>query len=272
MAPVQLRVMILVKAAPVLTSRLEESMCVAAIDLDEPRWIRLHPIPFRDLDTESRFKKYQELRVSAIRPRSDRRPESWVPLEGSITLGPETGPDSDWTMRRNRLERLPRPTMCDLHRLNLAGSGLGIPSLAIVRTRDRPLLDISKRNDDQIDKWTKRAEAIANRPSLFDDTTSSKPVFEVVPWRFRYRYHCLDPDCGGHAQTIIDWEIVTLWRRVRHRSNWRELMRAKFEDQLWADGRATELYVGNQEQHPQSFLVLGIFWPPSTPLQGSLLP
>lgn len=272
MDPVELRVMILVKAAPVLTSRLEESMCVAALDLETPRWIRLHPVPFRDLETDSKFKKYQELSVRVIRPRGDRRPESWMPIEGSLSLGQEIGPDRGWATRRNRLAALPRPTMCELHRTNKAGSGPKTASLAIVQTRDRPTLEITRRDEQQLEKWRKRAEAIANTPSLFDGDTATKPAFEVVPWRFRYRYHCLEPDCGGHAQTIIDWEAVALWRHVRQKNDWRELMRSKFEDQLWADGRATELFVGNQEQHPQSFLVLGVFWPPATPLQGSLLP
>jgi len=44
-------------------------------------------------------------------------------------------------------------------------------------------------------------------------------------------------------------------------------MRAKFEGERW-NGRDTVLFVGNQEQHPASFLVLGIFWPPDVPAQG----
>ena len=73
--------MILVKAAPVLTSQLQESMCVAAMTLDDsPRWVRLHPVPFRDLGDDSKFRKYQEVTAQVIRPRSDRRPESWTPI------------------------------------------------------------------------------------------------------------------------------------------------------------------------------------------------
>jgi len=73
-----IRALVLVKAAPVLTSQLEETMCVAGIrlDTDRPEWIRIHPVPFRDLDDESRFAKYQVITVDAIRPRTDRRPES----------------------------------------------------------------------------------------------------------------------------------------------------------------------------------------------------
>ena len=75
----------------------------------------------------------------------------------------------------------------------------------------------------------------------------------------------------GHAQTIVDWEAFALWRHVRTESNWRELMRRKFEEELWAADRDTVLFVGNMEQRPWNFLVLGVFWPPRDPLQQSLL-
>lgn len=79
----------LVKAAPVLTSALDETMCVAGarVDTDRSEWIRLHPVPFRDLADDSRFAKYQELEVDVARPKSDRRPESWSPRDNTIRLG-----------------------------------------------------------------------------------------------------------------------------------------------------------------------------------------
>ena len=272
MEPKSIRAMILVKAAPVLTSRLEDSMCVAAISLDEdPRWIRLHPVPFRDLADESKFRKYQEVTVDAIRPRSDRRPESWVPLEGSIRPGAEIGTDHGWSTRRERLEALSRPTMCSLVASNRSGSGPSTPSLAIVRVRGTPEFEVSKRDEEQLAKWRKRAADFAATPSLFHDPSSDRPEYEVVPWRFSYKYHCMEPGCKSHTQTIIDWEAVALWYHVRDQQDWREQMRKKFVDVLWSPDRNTELFVGNQERHPQSFLVLGVFWPPRQDLQQSLI-
>lgn len=266
------RVMILVKAAPVLTSRLEESMCVAAVSLDGAQeWVRLHPVPFRDLADDTRFRKYQEVTVDVVRPRSDRRPESWVPLEGTLQPGDSIGTEHGWSTRRERLAHLERPTMCDLVDVNRSGSGPSTPSLAVIQTLEPPELEITTRGAEQLAKWKQRADAIAAQPSLFDDPDTKKPDFEVVPWRFRYRYRCLAPACKGHSQTIIDWEAVALWRNVRHLPNWQDLMRRKFVDELWAADRQAELFVGNQEQHPHSFLVLGVFWPPSASIQQSLI-
>ena len=267
-----LSLMVVVKAAPVLTANLQEGMCVAAMDLGpEPRWIRLFPVPFRDLADDSKFRKYQEITVQAIRPSDDQRPESWVPIEGTINTCRVLGTEFGWSARRERIASLGEWNMCDLRELNRQGSGPNTPSLAVVRTAEPPELLITRRDPEQIDRWRDRAQAIANQPSLFDDPNRVRRPYEVVPWRFRYGYRCMVPNCRGHKQTIVDWELVALWRKVRHRENWRDLMRQKFCNDLWAPGRDTVLFVGNMGQRPHNFLILGVFWPPHSAAQPSLL-
>ena len=268
----ELSLMIAVKAAPVPTAQLQESMCVAGIDLGpEPRWIRLFPIPFRDLADDSKFRKYEEVTLQATRPDSDRRPESWVPIEGSITPGRFLGTEHGWSARREHVARVREWDMCDLIARNRSGSGPETPSLAVVRPAHPPEVLITPRDQDQLDRWQSLATAIANQPSLFDDPNQAKHPYEHAPWRFSYKYRCQGPDCNGHTQTIVDWEVEALWRKVRQREDWRDLMHRKFRDELWAPDRDTVLFVGNMEQRPQNFLVLGIFWPPQSALQPSLL-
>jgi hypothetical protein len=271
MDPETMRVVVLVKAAPVLTQHLDETMCVAGvrIDTDAPEWIRLHPVPFRDLEDDSKFAKYQVVTVDVDRPRGDRRPESWSPRRASIVPGESFGTSAGWAQRRELIRQLPERDMCELIRLNQAGSGSGIPSLAVVQPVDPPTVRISERDAEQLAKWRKRAAGAASRMSLFEDQAAPKPPFEVVPWRFQYRYRCAAPACKGHEQTIVDWEVLAFWRRVRHLADWRERVASRFERDLW-DGRDSVLFVGNQEQHPVSFLVLGVFWPPAGPSQGVL--
>lgn len=267
----RLELIVLVKAAPVLTSRLEETMCVAGIQTNAPRreWIRLHPVPFRDLNDDAKFTKYQRVSVDAIRPKGDRRPESWTPLEGSITLGEVLSSSDGWAARRPFIEALPEANMCDLIAANKSGSGPNTPSLAVVRPADPPTLSITRRDAAQIKKWEHRAAAVQARMSLFDSPGDEKAPFEVVPWRFRYKYRCGARTCSGHEQTIVDWEVLALWRNVRGEPDWEEKMRKKFEETLWF-GRDSVLFVGNQNEYPVSFLVLGVFWPPAGPAQGVL--
>jgi hypothetical protein len=272
MPPTRATVVVLVKAAPVLTSNLDETMCVAGarIDGNQPEWIRLHPVPFRDLATDARFTKYQEIEVDLIRPKADRRPESWTPISGSIDLGSKLGTEGAWADRRTLVSQLREADMCDLVEANRSGSGPKTLSLAVVRPIEPPQLVIAERDDEQLTKWRRRAEDAKGRISLFDDPAVTKPDFEVVPWRFSYRYRCGHTNCSTHTQTIVDWEVVALWRHVRRRPNWQDLMRQKLEEQMWK-GKEAALFVGNQEQHPASFLVLGVFWPPAASYQPRLM-
>lgn len=173
------------------------------------------PGSFRDLATDARFAKYQEMEVQLVRPKTDRRPESWTPVPGSIRLGRRLSPEGAWADRRDLVSKLYQADMCDLVAANRSGSGPGTKSLAVVRPADPPELVITERDADQLAEWRRRAEGAKNRMSLFDDPDTSKPDFEVVPWRFSYRYRCARKDCNSHTQTIVDREVVALWRHVR---------------------------------------------------------
>ena len=264
--------MVVVKAAPILTSQPEEAVCVAAVTLEpNPRWIRLFPVPFRDLQSDSRFRKYQEVRLQVRLSNIDRRPESYVPILDTIEPGKLIDTRDDWAERRRRLDGLDRPTMCDLNTLNSDGSTPDVPSLAIIETDGVPQLEITERSQDRVRRDEEKANAIAAQYGLFDNPNLKEIPLEIIPWRFRYVYNCVDYNCRGHRQTIVDWEAAMLWRKLKGQSDWQELMQKTFIDRLWAPNKKSELFVGNQQQHPQSFLVLGVFYPPISPLQLSLI-
>ncbi|MCK6212303.1 hypothetical protein KZX45_17305 [Georgenia sp. EYE_87] len=56
----RIKVMIVVKAAPQPSRTYGDTVCVAGIAIvpGPPRWVRLYPVPFRYLDGEKRFRKY----------------------------------------------------------------------------------------------------------------------------------------------------------------------------------------------------------------------
>jgi hypothetical protein len=268
----RIRLLVLVKANPIMTADLDETMCVAGLrlDTDAPEWVRIHPVPFRDLQDNERFAKYQEIEVDVIRSRTDRRPETWVPIEHSITVGASYGTQDGWAARRHLVDQLPEVSMCELVAENQAGHGPNSRSLGVVRPVEPPRLVITERDQEQVDTWRTRAKAASGRTSLFADSTTPKPDLEIVPWRFRYHYKCADEGCSGHKQTVVDWEAAMLWLHVRDRADWREAMEQKFSHDLW-DGKDAVLFVGNQEQHPTSFLVLGVFYPPGGAQQLAML-
>jgi hypothetical protein len=60
------RILITVKAYPNPSKTYGETVCCAGIDIDSLKWIRLYPIPFRDLDSEQQFKKYSIIEKRVI--------------------------------------------------------------------------------------------------------------------------------------------------------------------------------------------------------------
>jgi hypothetical protein len=263
----------LVKAYPALSKKYGEVSCIAGVRMSgtgSPEWIRLYPVPFRSLSDDSRFAKYQPIRVRVQQHSGDRRPETRRPDRDSIELvGPPLSSDQAWRRRRRFVEPLIAPSMCEIRRLQRShGTSLGA-------FRPREVLDIVIEPADVNEGKREIARAWAAQPSLLDDVAANERVHQVreleqMPWSFKYRYRCADAGCPTHTQSIIDWEIAEFYRRVRHRDDWRERLKERWIGKLCAPQRDTAFFVGNQHQHPGSFLVLGVWWPPRQPEQLTL--
>src|ERR1700682_1698027 len=72
------RVLITVRTYPVPATKGVEVSCTAGVT-DDGKWIRLFPLPYRLLDDENKFRKYQWINVKSAKARHDSRPESFNP-------------------------------------------------------------------------------------------------------------------------------------------------------------------------------------------------
>ena len=73
------KVLITVKTYPTLASKYDELVCTAGF-LEDGSWIRIYPIPFRKLDYDNQYKKYDWIEIDLIRNTSDFRLESYRPV------------------------------------------------------------------------------------------------------------------------------------------------------------------------------------------------
>ena len=244
-----------VKAYPAVLSKLEEAVCVAGFRiglLQQPEWVRLFPVPFRELEGEQQFKKWQEIEVDVDRTASDNRPESLKPRNNTIRAGRELKPAE----RRHLVDSMPHVTMCGLRdQQKVEGTSLGV-----VRPRRVIAVEIETRKPEDVAAQQHRVASMAAQEKLFGPKL--EPL-EVIPHRFLYHYECFEPGCPGHHQGIIDWEIHQAYRKWRREypTDFIERVRRKWFDELCGPTRDTRFFVGNMHQHPQSFLVLGVFWP-----------
>jgi hypothetical protein len=255
----------LVKAYPALSRKYGEVSCVAGVLMSgpgSPAWIRIYPVPFRSLSDDRQFAKYQPIRVRVQAHSGDRRPETRRPDRDSIEIaGPPVASANGWARRRRFVEPLIAPSMCEiLRRQQVDGTSLGA-------IRPREVLDIEIEPADVAAGKRDIAQAWAAQASLLDEIPSDERTHQVreleqMPWTFKYHYRCSDPHCRTHHQSIIDWEISRFYHRIRHQADWRERLKARWIGELCAPERDTAFFVGNQHQHPNAFLVLGVWWPP----------
>lgn len=95
------RVFITVKTYPTLSKKYDELVCTAWI-LDDGSWVRIYPLPFRKLDYDNRYKKYQWLEISLQKNTSDPRPESYKvrDINNILLLGKPVGTEKGWEERK----------------------------------------------------------------------------------------------------------------------------------------------------------------------------
>ncbi len=73
------KVLISVKTYPILSTKYNELVCTAGF-LENGDWVRIYPLPFRALEQDQKYKKWQWVELDLERNTSDVRPESYKVL------------------------------------------------------------------------------------------------------------------------------------------------------------------------------------------------
>lgn len=254
--------LITVKASPQPSAASGDTVCVAGVELDGDHpvgLIRLYPVPFRYLDGDQRFVKYQVVDVRVERNAKDPRPESHRVDITSFHLGVVLG---DWSRRTPYVEPLVTTSMCRV--LTAVRDDPNAASLAVIRPAEIIGLRIKPHEG-----WTpaqqRTLDGWVNQTDLFDDVP--RTAIEAPPFKVWYRYRCGDARCGTHEQGILDWELTALQRRFS--ANGEERLRAVIEERfltmMCAPGRDPAFFVGNQAEPTKrrTFSVLGTYYPPT---------
>ena len=261
-----------VKAYPAISKKHGEVACLAGVhfrNIDalsgpEVEWIRLFPIPFRDLEDDQKFAKYQPIRVKVERHSSDGRPETRRPDRESIEVAGDPIPSKgDWRSRRPYVEPLMAESMCAIQRSREdRRTSLGLFRPAEIKGLDIERIDVEEEKEELAETMARRAaQGSLLQGGEIDEKQELLGALDLIPYRFKLRYRCGDPGCDGHAQSIVDWEIGQLYRRERLKPDWEERLRHKVLSEMCGPAKDLALFVGNQHQYENAFLVLGFWWP-----------
>jgi hypothetical protein len=244
------RGLIVVRTYPTPARKGVEVSCTAAISADGKRFLRLFPVPYRFLEPDKRFRKYQWIEVDAARA-SDARPESLKIRGDSIQIISSV---EGWAARKDYVLPLRSPSLCDLKRRRDLN---GYPTLGVFKPRTVTRLLIEPAEP----RWTEAQLSILRQQDLF--VAAPVQELEKVPFKFKYEFRCDDPECTTHVLSCTDWEMGESWRswRDKYGDGWQAKFRQRYEAEM-IGARDLHFFVGTVHQHPKEWIIVGLFYPP----------
>ena len=225
--------------------------------------MRLYPVPYRTLDEDRQFVKYQWIEVEVFKTRNDSRPESYTPNLFSISLGEKLSTTSNWYDRRELINPLVRPSLCVIQKERDDNQ---FPTLGIFKPGSIDELVI----EEAAPNWTDEQLAKLNQAlSLFDKKPETQ--LEKLPFSFKYKFRCIHPTCRGHFLSCTDWEMGQSYRKWRREygAKWEAKFRQKYEKEM-IERFDTHFCLGNIHQYPNAWIVVGIFYPLLEPMKRLL--
>lgn len=248
-----LEVLITVRTYPTPAKKGIEVSCTAGITRTGD-WIRLFPVPYRLLPNDKQFHKYQWVRLSVSRS-SDHRVESYrIDPETIEILTPPLSSANGWRDRKAVVTPQVSQSLCALRRERDLNKS---PTLGLFRPKKIIGLSIEPDTPD----WTESQRNQLSQLNMFDQ--APRQELQKIPFRFRYRFFCDEPQCTGHHLTCSDWEIHQAYRNwsAKYGKEWEGPFRQRFEAEM-IEKYDTHFYVGTIHQHPQEWIIIGLFYPP----------
>jgi hypothetical protein len=250
------RALIVIRTYPPPSKSGVEVSCTGAIT-DRGEWLRLFPVPWRLLEKDKRFRKYQWVDVNVAKAR-DHRPESYKLKPDRISIVSEPlGTDNYWQLRKQVVLPLRAASLCDLVRQRDLH---GYPTLGIFRPKSIDGLTITPERPE----WTAKQLEALRQGHLFLEKPEKE--LEKIPLAFRYEFRCEDEACNGHKIMCTDWEMSESYRkwRTEYGHNWEEKFRQRYESDMVLRND-THFYVGTMHKHPGTWIIVGLFYPPHEP-------
>lgn len=262
------RVLITVKTYPVLSDTYIELSCTAGFR-EDGSWVRIYPIPYRLLDGDKQFHKYQWIELELEHNLRDPRPESFRPKNiDDINLLNTVKTNKQWNERRRliidkteiftnitKLIDISKKTNC---------------SLAIFKPQE--IINFIAEPVESVDWAPEKIKAVNDmlkQDNLFDiNDISNFKIAKKLPYKFKYKFR--DDEGKESSLMIEDWEIGQLyWNCLKKHGEIKavEKVQEKYMDDF-AITKDLYLFLGTtREWHGRAknpFIIIGTFHPPPT--------
>jgi hypothetical protein len=260
------RILILCKTYPSPSSAHTETSCVAGVE-ENGKAIRLYPVPFRLIDGEAQFKKWQWITAQVAKARADHRKESHnIGVDTIICENPPVSTRSGWADRLKYLSKI--PTFRSVVEMEQARIESG-STIALLKPARVSGLEIAPtKTPDWTEEEKKKLLRQQSQTKLFAAQDRAQiATLRKVPFDFHYHYTTLGPN-GAEVESvhkIVDWEIGALYWNVRkrHGDDWETPFRKKIEHEL--PSRDLIFLMGTIHRFPDQWLIISLIYPPRQP-------
>lgn len=263
------KVLITVKTYPTLSTKYDELVCTAGF-LENGSWVRIFPIPFRKLEYEKRYSKYDWVEIDLVKNQADFRPESYKPwsIDTAFNVVGHIDTANNWDERKKIVLK---KVHTNLNQLITEAKDKNIgTSLATFKPTE--ILDfIIEPAEREWDKNKLNAlKAKAQQLPLFQKAENPFDVVNKLPFKFSYRFK---DDAGVISKLMIeDWEIGALfWKMLeKYEGHDREARACNdVKKKYWDDLALTKdlylflgtVYENHAKNYPNPFVIVGTFHP-----------
>jgi len=263
------KVLIAVKTYPTLSSKYDELVCTAGF-LEDGSWIRIYPIPFRKLEYEKRYSKYDWVEIDLVKNTGDFRPESHKPwsIESAFNVVGHIDTANNWQERKNFALKNVYTNLGQL--IAVAKDKSVATSLATFKPSEiiEFVIEPVEREWDK-DKLA-NLKAKAQQIKLFQNAENPFDVVNKLPYKFSYRFK---DDAGTVSKLMIeDWEIGALyWKMLEKYDGYDKETKActDVRRKYWDDFALTKdlhlflgtVYENHAKNYPNPFVIVGTFHP-----------
>lgn len=257
------RVLITVKTYPTLSRKYGETVCTAGVR-EDGSWVRIYPVPFRRLDEEQQYKKFDWIDCHLVRNPSDVRPETHRPVD-QTELVPVAHMDTSraWSARRQLLLKTARV----FDRLDDLITGAKSNELSLAVFKPTQVLDFTWEAEDR--EWDpnklKQMREAYSQLDLFEDN-AWRQTFEVIPkLPYSFSYKFVDANGKRSELQILDWEAGALyWNCLRNSDGDETKALAKVRQKYFDEFSKKDLhfFLGTTQQFhfvaPNPWVIVGV--------------
>ncbi len=213
---------ILVKAQPHRSSKYFETVCCAGIGRDG-KWRRQYPVPFRILDEDQKFNRWNWIKYTFVRSREDRREESQKVQPESLELGPK--------LKKSERARILNP----LIRGSFEDANSRNESLTLLRPK-KIKISWEEKSASDLQSEKEKHEELAKQLSWLDNT--AKPL---VPCPMQFFVDWTDEQGKPSRHVCDDWETSSAYKRFERiygKEKALNFLQRKYEQEYFQAGLA----------------------------------